>query len=48
MLSHTSFGWPLICAGLLKIVYDLILLAGFRSIRPPEEGSAVEATSARN
>ena len=48
MLSHTSFGWPLICAGLLKIVYDLILLAGFRSIRPPEEGSAVEAASARN
>ncbi len=32
MLSHSSFGWPLIVAGLLKIVYDLLLLAQFRSV----------------
>ena len=37
MLAQTSFGWPLIAGGLLKILYDLLLLAGFRSIRPPEE-----------
>lgn len=37
MLSHTSFGWPLICCGVIKIVYDLLLLAQFRSVKPPEE-----------
>lgn len=37
MLAASPFGWPLICAGLLKIVYDLALLRSFRSIRPPEE-----------
>ena len=37
MLQHSSFGWPLILGGLLKIGYDLTLLAMFREIRPPEE-----------
>ena len=37
MLDHTSFGWPLICAGVIKIVYDLLLLAQFRSV-PPLDG----------
>jgi MFS family permease len=27
MLDHTTFGWPLICAGALKAIYDLVLLA---------------------
>jgi predicted MFS family arabinose efflux permease len=27
MLDHTSFGWPLIMGGTLKIIYDLLLLA---------------------
>jgi predicted MFS family arabinose efflux permease len=27
MLDHTSFGWPLIMGGALKIIYDLLLLA---------------------
>ncbi len=48
MLAHTSFGWPLICAGLLKIAYDLLLLAGFRSIRPPEESVVIQAVDVRN
>ena len=26
MLDQTTFGWPLIIAGVLKIVYDLLLL----------------------
>ena len=39
MLSLSSFGWPLIAAGALKILYDLLLLAMFRKVRPPEEGS---------
>ena len=37
MLSASGFGWPLLVAGGVKIVYDLLLLATFRKIRPPEE-----------
>ena len=37
MLDHSSFGWPLIVGGSLKIIYDLLLLALFRNQRPPEE-----------
>lgn len=29
--------WPLLLCGGLKILYDLMLLAAFRNIRPPEE-----------
>lgn len=38
MLDHSSFGWPLLIAGALKIAYDLLLLFQFRAVRPPEEG----------
>ncbi len=37
LLQQTDFGWPLIIAGLLKITYDLALLALFHDVRPPEE-----------
>jgi predicted MFS family arabinose efflux permease len=37
MLERTTFGWPLVIGGALKAIYDLVLLAMFRSIRPPEE-----------
>jgi MFS family permease len=37
LLSISVFGWPLIAAGGLKILYDLLLLAYFRNVRPPEE-----------
>jgi MFS family permease len=37
MLAVSAFGWPLVVAGLLKIVYDLALLFQFRHLRPPEE-----------
>lgn len=37
MLSATSFGWPLISGGGLKIVYDLLLLRQFGSLHPEEE-----------
>jgi predicted MFS family arabinose efflux permease len=33
MLEHSSFGWPLVCAGVLKAIYDLVLLAQFRHVR---------------
>jgi predicted MFS family arabinose efflux permease len=37
LLGLSSFGWPLIVAGGVKITYDLLLLAMFRAVRPPEE-----------
>jgi MFS family permease len=33
MLAHSSFGWPLICGGLAKILYDVLLLIQFRARR---------------
>jgi MFS family permease len=38
LLASSGFGWPLVICGGLKILYDLLLLAMFRNIRPPEEG----------
>jgi MFS family permease len=37
LIAVSSFGWPLLIGGALKIAYDLTLLAMFRHIRPPEE-----------
>jgi len=37
LLGASTFGWPLVIGGSIKIVYDLLLLATFRSVRPPEE-----------
>lgn len=37
MLNASSFGWPLICGGILKAAYDLLLLAQFRSVKPHPE-----------
>jgi MFS family permease len=37
LLSLSTFGWPLIICGALKITYDLLLLRMFRHVRPPEE-----------
>ena len=37
MLSASTFGWPLVVAGSLKIAYDLLLLAMFGKVSPPEE-----------
>jgi hypothetical protein len=34
LLAASGFGWPLVIAGGLKVVYDLLLLALFRH-RPP-------------
>lgn len=36
MLERSTFGWPLVCAGVLKASYDVLLLARFRRIRPDE------------
>ena len=40
MLTASGFGWPLVLAGGLKAVYDLLLLLMFRNVRPPEERSS--------
>ena len=37
LLALSPFGWPLVICGTLKITYDLLLLAMFRRVRPPEE-----------
>ncbi|HEX8950911.1 MAG TPA: MFS transporter, partial [Polyangia bacterium] len=34
MLERSTFGWPLVCAGVSKAVYDLLLLAQFKQRRP--------------
>jgi MFS family permease len=38
MLQASSFGWPLIAGGALKLAYDVMLLVQFRHVRPPAEG----------
>jgi len=40
LFSVSAFAWPLLICGTLKIVYDLLLLAQFRHLRPPEERRA--------
>jgi len=40
LLQISTFGWPLVAGGLLKITYDLLLLMQFRRVRPPDEPQA--------
>jgi len=42
MLAHSTFGWPLVCGGLTKILYDFLLLIQFRARRPPEEEAMLD------
>lgn len=37
LLGMSNFGWQLLIAGTLKIVYDLLLYFLFRNVKPPEE-----------
>ena len=45
LLGLSSFGWPLVIAGSVKIVYDLLFLANFRSVPPPEEAVTRKAVA---
>lgn len=36
LLDASTFGWPLILAGVLKIAYDLLLYRGFAALKPRE------------
>jgi MFS family permease len=38
LLALSPFGWPLVVAGVIKGIYDLLLLVMFARVRPPEEG----------
>lgn len=39
LLGLSAFGWPLVIAGGLKLVYDVALLRMFSKVQPPEEVS---------
>jgi MFS family permease len=38
MLSYSSIGWPLVCGGVLKALYDVLLLLRFRAVPGLDEG----------
>ena len=40
LLTLSSFGWPLLIGGVVKGTYDILLLAKFQKVRPPEEEGA--------
>jgi len=37
MLARSSFGWPLVCAGVLKATYDVVLLVRFVGVEIPAD-----------
>ena len=37
LLTLSIFGWPLIIGGVLKAIYDVLLLVNFQKVRPPED-----------
>jgi MFS family permease len=37
IMQHVAIAGPLVIGGALKIAYDLMLYAGFRKLKPPEE-----------
>ena len=39
LLTLSTFGWPLLIGGVVKGVYDVLLLLRFQKVRPPEEVS---------
>jgi MFS family permease len=41
LLGLSPFGWAFVAGGVTKIVYDLLLLAMFHKVRPPEEQARV-------
>jgi MFS family permease len=36
LLHQSTFGWPLVCGGVCKLTYDVLLLILFRRVRPPD------------
>jgi predicted MFS family arabinose efflux permease len=46
LFALSPFAWPLVIAGVLKAIYDVLLLILFQSHKPPEEAdeAAVKAS----
>ena len=42
LLTLSTFGWPLLIGGVIKGVYDILLLIKFQKVRPPEEAGAAD------
>jgi len=40
LLTLSTFGWPLLIAGVVKGVYDILLLIKFQKVKPPEEAGS--------
>jgi predicted MFS family arabinose efflux permease len=40
LLTLSTFGWPLLIGGIIKGVYEIVLLIRFQKVRPPEEVGA--------
>ena len=40
LLTLSTFGWPLLIAGIVKGTYDILLLIKFQRVRPSEEVAA--------
>jgi MFS family permease len=45
LFSLSVFGWPLVLAGGLKALYDVLLLLRFRALKPPEERETTQQRS---
>jgi MFS family permease len=43
LLTLSSFGWPLVIGGVIKGVYDILLLIKFQKVRPLEEATVLSA-----
>ena len=37
MLTLSAFAWPLVIGGVLKSIYDVLLLLMYKAVHPPEE-----------
>src|SRR5438270_3349470 len=48
LLTLSSFGWPLLIGGIVKGVYDILLLINFSKVRPPEEEAAALPAAERS
>ena len=48
LMTLSTFGWPLVIAGVVKGVYDILLLVKFRRVRPPEEMAPVLPATGRS
>ena len=43
LYGASVFAWPLLIGGGLKVIYDLLLLVQFRSVKPPEEAGPLNS-----